>query len=196
MPIIDVMRERRSVRSYKSDPLSEDQIKAIIEAGCLAPSAHNHQPWSFVVITSRDVINRLSMSAQGYLKGRTEADDALEYFGSEERLERVKTRLALEEDTVFYGAPCVILVCVDKDHNEYAPMDCGMAGQNMVLYAREQGIGSCYIGYARHCEHEELVKAGMREDQELMFGMTFGFSDDMEGKGLKRDFDKMQEWVR
>jgi len=195
MSVIELMRSRRSVRFYRSDSLSEEQINGIVEAGCLAPSAHNHQPWNFVVITNREAINRLSSSARDYLRAKTEADDALEYFGSKKRLERVKTRLALDEDTVFYGAPCVVLVCVDKG-SEYAPMDCGMAGQNMCLYAREQGIGSCFIGYARHCEHKELEKVGMKEDQELMFGMTFGFSDDLEGKGLDRDFDKIQEWVR
>ncbi|HBY02201.1 MAG TPA: hypothetical protein DEG92_06675, partial [Rikenellaceae bacterium] len=42
MAIIDIIRSRRSVRSYKPDPLTEDQIKAILHAGMLAPSAHNH----------------------------------------------------------------------------------------------------------------------------------------------------------
>lgn len=189
------MRDRRSVRSYKPDPLTEDQIKKIVEAGCLAPSAHNQQSWNFIVITDRDVINRLSFSAQGYLKDRTEGNDALEYFGSQERLDRVSKRLELKEDVVFYGAPCVILLVVEKG-NEYTPMDCGMASQNMCLYAREQGIGSCLIGYARHCDREEILKVGMKDDQELMFGIAFGYSDDMDGKGLDRDFDKIQGWLK
>ncbi len=186
MPIIDLMRERRSVRSYKPDPLSEEQIKAIIEAGCLAPSAHNGQPWNFVVITNREVINRLSLSAQGFLKENAE---------TEERRKQLEERFAGGNDGVFYGAPCLILICTEKG-NEYAPMDAGIAAQNMCLYAQEQGIGSCYIGYARHCEREELLKAGMKESQELQFGLVFGYSEDMEGKGLVRDFDKVQEWIR
>ncbi|MFA6527959.1 MAG: nitroreductase family protein [Candidatus Gracilibacteria bacterium] len=195
MSIIDIMRSRRSVRSYKSALLTDEQIEAILEAGMMAPSAHNLQSWSFIVVTNRDVINRLSASVQGYLNDRVEADDAVSHFGSEERVDRVKKRLELKEDTVFYGAPCVVLFVVEKG-KEYAPMDCGMASQNMALYAREQGIGSCVIGYARYVAREELIKVGMKDSQELMFGMVFGHSDDMDGQGLDRDFDKIQRWVK
>ena len=188
MPILDLMRERRSIRSYKPDPLTEEQIKQIIEAGCLAPSAHNHQSWRFIVITDRDAINRLSLSAQGFLKARAVEE------GSEEMIEKYEKKFAGGYDAVFYEAPCVILLVAEKG-NEYAPMDAGMACQNMCLYAREQGIGSCIIGYARHCDREEILKVGMKEDQELMFGISFGYSDDMEGKGLDRNFDKIQNRV-
>ncbi len=195
MSIIDIIRSRRSIRSYKSDPLTDEQIKAILEAGMTAPSAHNHQPWNFIVITNRDAINRLSASVQGYLGDKLSASDAISYFGSQERVDRVKRRLELKEDTVFYGAPCVVLVVVDKANLEYGPIDCGMAAENMALYAREQGIASCVIGYARHVAREELLEVGMKESQELMFGMVFGYSDQMDGEA-ERDFNKIQKWLR
>ena len=184
MSILDLMRSRRSVRSYRPDPIPEEQIDKIIEAGCLAPSSHNSQPWRFVVITDRAKINRMSLSVQGYLEENAE---------TEERRKKLDERFADGNDGVFYGAPCVILVCTEKDTSEYAPMDCGMAGQNMALYARDQGIGSCFIGYARHCSREALVEAGMPENMDLQFGMTFGYSDDMEGHGMERDFGKVVE---
>ena len=161
-----LMRFRRSVRAYKSDPLPKEKIQSILEAGCLAPSAHNLQPWNFIVITNRDTINQLSFSAQEYLK----------------------------KDTIFYGAPCVILVVVEKG-NEYAPIDCGMMAQNMCLFAKEQGIASCIIGYARHIDHEELIKVGMRESQDLMFGMIFGYAAEDSSQEPDRDFNKVQKWI-
>lgn len=195
MSILDIMCSRRSVRSYKPDLLTDQQIKAILEAGMMAPSAHNHQPWNFIVITNRDVINRLSMFVQGYLNERVSSKDAVAYFGSEERVDRVKKRLEIKEDTVFYGAPCVVLIVAEKKDIEYAPTDCGMAAENMCLYAWEQGIASCMIGYARHVSREELLRAGMRESQELMFGMVFGYSDQMDGE-VNRDFNKVQKWQK
>ncbi len=191
MSILEIMRSRRSVRSYRDEPLPQEQIDKIIEAGCLAPSSYNGQPWRFVIITDREKINMLSESARAYLQSQVDAPNALELMGSQERLERVSKRLASGVDSVFYGAPLVILVCTEKDGGEYAGMDCGMAGQNMVLYAQEQGLGSCYIGYARHCTREVLIKAGMPENMDLQFALIFGHSDDMEGKGLDRDFDKV-----
>lgn len=192
--LLNLLRSRRSVRAYKPDPLPKEKIQAIIEAGCLAPSAHNNQPWNFIVITDRDTINRLSFSAQGHLEERTQASDALNYFGSEERLERTRNRLALKEDTVFYGAPCLILVVVEKG-NEYAPIDCGMMAQNMCLFAKEQGVASCMIGYARHIDRDELLKVGMQKNQELMFGMVFGYeAENSLQEPLDRDFNKVQNW--
>ncbi|HAU39517.1 TPA: hypothetical protein DCW56_01115 [Candidatus Peregrinibacteria bacterium] len=194
MSILDMIRSRRSVRSYKPDFLTDKQIKAILEAGMMAPSAHNHQPWNFIVITNRDAINGLSASVQGYLLEKVSGENAIADFGSEERVERVKKRLELKEDTVFYGAPCVVLVVVEKD-SAYAPIDCGMAAENMCLYAREQGIASCMIGYACHAAREELISVGMKESQELMFGMVFGYSDQMDGE-VDRDFNKIQKWLK
>ncbi|MFA6436535.1 MAG: nitroreductase family protein [Candidatus Gracilibacteria bacterium] len=193
--LLDLMRSRRSVRSYKPDPLPKEKIQAILEAGCLAPSAHNHQPWHFIVTTDRETINRLSFSAQNYLEKRAQASDAVNYFGSKERVDRIKKRLELKEDTVFYGAACLILVVVEKG-NEYAPIDCGLMAENMCLYAKEQGIASCIIGYARYIDRLELLNVGMKQDQELMFGMVFGYEAmDSSQEQPDRDFNKVQKWI-
>lgn len=193
--LLSILRSRRSVRAYKPDPIPKEKIQAILKAGCLAPSAHNHQPWHFIVITDRGTINRLSFSTQDYLEERTQALDAMDYFGSKERVDRVKKRLLLKEDTVFYKAPCVILVMAEKG-NEYAPIDCGMMAQNMCLFAKEQGIASCVIGYARHIHHDELLKIGMKEGQKLMFGMVFGYeAGDNSQEKPDRDFNKVQKWI-
>ena len=48
----DVLRTRRSVRKYKSDPIPEEDLAEILEAACHAPSGVNLQPWYFVAVTS------------------------------------------------------------------------------------------------------------------------------------------------
>ena len=60
MDILEVIKTRRSVRRYKSEPISEDQIDRILEAGRWAPSAGNSQPWKFTVIKSKEVKNNLA----------------------------------------------------------------------------------------------------------------------------------------
>jgi nitroreductase len=47
-PAIEAIKKRRSVRSYKPDPISRDAIEAIIDAGNWAPTGHNYQRWRFV----------------------------------------------------------------------------------------------------------------------------------------------------
>lgn len=52
--------KRRSIRKFKPLPVSEEDIKALLEAGMSAPSARNLQPWHFIVITGRQKLNRLA----------------------------------------------------------------------------------------------------------------------------------------
>lgn len=58
--LIDVIMSRRSVRHYKKKAIPEDVIKNILEAGRLAPSANNRQPWKFIVITDEELKMQLS----------------------------------------------------------------------------------------------------------------------------------------
>lgn len=50
MELLEAIFTRRSIRKYSGHPLSEEQLETIIKAGCAAPSAHNRQPWHFVVV--------------------------------------------------------------------------------------------------------------------------------------------------
>jgi len=60
MDILDVIRTRRSIRRYTGDPVSEEDINRILEAGRWAPSADNSQPWTFVVLRSQAVRKKLA----------------------------------------------------------------------------------------------------------------------------------------
>jgi len=55
MDILEVIQTRRSIRKYKPEPISEDEINKILEAGRWAPSAGNSQPWKFIVIKSKEI---------------------------------------------------------------------------------------------------------------------------------------------
>ncbi len=60
MDILEVIRTRRSIRQYEPDPISEEEIDKILEAGRWAPSADNSQPWRFIVLRSREVRKKLA----------------------------------------------------------------------------------------------------------------------------------------
>ena len=56
LPILDVVRHRWSPRSYTDEPVTEEQVRTLLEAARWAPSAFNEQPWSFLVATSREPV--------------------------------------------------------------------------------------------------------------------------------------------
>jgi nitroreductase len=60
MSLLDLIFGRRSIRRYRSEPIPDDVLKNILEAGRLAPSADNAQPWHFVVITEPEIKEKLS----------------------------------------------------------------------------------------------------------------------------------------
>ena len=61
----DAIRARRNVRQYTSEPVSEDDLNRIAEAGWRAPSAKNRQPWGFVIVSDRAQLQDLSTVWQG-----------------------------------------------------------------------------------------------------------------------------------
>lgn len=58
--LIDTIFSRRSIRKYTDEPVSEDDIKTLLEAAMAAPSASNNQPWHFVVVTERATLDALA----------------------------------------------------------------------------------------------------------------------------------------
>ncbi|MFO7929478.1 MAG: nitroreductase family protein, partial [Candidatus Humimicrobiaceae bacterium] len=58
--VFEVIKRRRSIRKFQARKVEPDKIKKIIEAARLAPSASNRQPWRFVAVTKKDLIERIT----------------------------------------------------------------------------------------------------------------------------------------
>ena len=58
--LMDLMRQRRSLRRYRAEPVPNEYIEQILEAAIWAPSAHNRQPWRFALISKAATKERLA----------------------------------------------------------------------------------------------------------------------------------------
>jgi nitroreductase len=70
--MLDVLKKRRSIRKYKSDQIEKEKIDILIKAALLSPSAKDIKPWKFIVVTDKELIEKLSFSKEGgsqFLKG-------------------------------------------------------------------------------------------------------------------------------
>ncbi len=63
MDALEAIRTRRSIRNFTGDPIPRQDLEALIDAARLAPSGHNEQPWDFIVITDRAMIDQLKVAA-------------------------------------------------------------------------------------------------------------------------------------
>jgi len=130
--VFELIRSRRSIRKYKSDPVPEKDINRILEAGIWAPSAGNLQPWEFILV--RDALTKKALSNAAY--GQTwvlEAPVVIVVCANVPRTAR------------FYGERGSKLYCIQ---------DTAAAIQNMLLAAHYLGYGTCWIG----AFNEKMVK--------------------------------------
>ena len=63
MDALEAIRKRRSVRDYTGEPIPRGDLETIVDAGRLAASGHNNQPWDFIVVTERDMIQQLKVAS-------------------------------------------------------------------------------------------------------------------------------------
>ena len=64
MDALEAIRKRRSVRKYTGEPIPREDLEKIVDAGRLAATGSNKQPWDFIVITNRETINKLKVAAR------------------------------------------------------------------------------------------------------------------------------------
>ena len=161
------IKGRRSVRSYLDRPVPKEIIDGLLDAAVWAPSGMNEQPWRFTVIQDREVIESLSRKTRELV------------MKSMPLPEELQAAFKSGRDVVFYGAPLLILISVLKnpDWRTVNLLDCGLAAENMFLAAYQEGLGSCFIGFATALNQVPKVLAGIAipEDHELMAPLIFGY---------------------
>ena len=151
MELMDAIYHRRAIRDYTPAAVDTATIRMLIEAATQAPSAMNLQPWSFVVVTSRDRLSRISEEAKAYLLKRLPDFPVLS---------RYRDRFADRSFNIFYNAPALVVVCATAADTQAAE-DCALAAQNLMLAAHGHGLGTCCIGFARPWLNTPAAKAAL-----------------------------------
>lgn len=123
MELMELITSRHSVRDYLPDPIPEEILQEILEAGRLAPSAQNRQPWRYVVLSDNAQVKKLALNCG----------------------------LIGLSNLFIRSAPCLIVACADTSKNlrinqqDYYLVDTAISLQQMVLAAWNRGIGSCWL---------------------------------------------------
>jgi nitroreductase len=117
MEFIDVITNRRSIRRFKTKPVESQLIRILLNCAMYAPSAVNRQPWHFIVIDDRSIMEKI-MEVHPNSKMLQTASHAIVVCGDEQ----------LQHGPGYWIA------------------DCAAATQNILLAAFSLGLGSCWIG--------------------------------------------------
>ncbi len=147
-----VIQDRRSIREWTEEPVSEEDIVKILEAGRQAPSGENAQPWRFIIIKDPATRKKLAALAGGGSGRRFTAEYATGHM--QERFatlkDEAKKKAAFEKLTsgqvsaFSENAPLTIMVCGKKDVWDM-PFDTAAAMENMLLMITALGLGACWV---------------------------------------------------
>jgi len=162
MDAIEVISTRRSVREFTDEPVSAAELDRAIEAARWAPSGLNNQPWRFMKVEDRSLINDISVLTKyrGVMAGA--AALIAVFLDGQDSYDRTKDLMAV-----------------------------GAAIENLLLAAHEEGLGACWLGeiLARRSEVEALLEVS--DDLELVAVIAMGRPSDRERSGVRHPLDKI-----
>ena len=162
--ILELIKSRQSDRKYSDKPIEKEKLERIVEAGRMAPSACNAQPWKFIVVDQPPLLEKLTEAASAKLLGMNS----------------------------FVNQATVMIVVVREQANlsskigatiknkDYSLIDIGIASQSICLQAEAEGIGSCMLGWF----DEKLARKtlGIPKSKRVELIITLGYP-----LGEKRD---------
>lgn len=139
--VLDVIKQRSSVRAYDSRPVTRDKIDRCLEAARLAPSACNAQAWTFIVVDDAELKNRLAPCT-------TDRFLPLNHFTKQAPVHVV---FVLEPGKIISRAGGLI------KQRDFRWIDIGMAAEHFCLQATAEGLGTCMLGWFNERKVQHLL---------------------------------------
>lgn len=194
MELIKAIKERKSTRAFKPDPILREKIEEILNIAIHAPSAINLQPWEFIVVMDEErkrLSRRLIRSyrekqiscSPGNIKPLSEKFSrrgAASFQLMEPYLKEIGVEFnefINEGSCNFYGAPVAIIICIDNAFSKARLVDIGIVLGYTVLVAHDFGLGTCPIGLI--CAYEDDIKdvLNIPENKDVVIGIALGYPD-------------------
>jgi len=160
--VVDVIKNRRSIRKFKDKPIDDDTIRKIIEMGTWAPSGLNNQPWKFVIIKDKELKAKIAECTK-YSGIIRDAPVCIAVFlDNSQSYNRVKDIQAI-------GA------CI----------------QNMLLTIHAMGLGGVWLGEILNKREEVEQILNIPSELELMAVVAIGYPAESGGKGVRKPLSEV-----
>jgi len=166
--ILELIKSRQSDRKYSNQPVEKEKVERIIEAGRLAPSACNAQPWKFIVVDQPELLSKLADAASAKLLGMNGFVD------------QAPVMIVVVREQANFSSRIGATI----KNKDYSLIDIGIASQNICLQAEAEGIGSCMLGWF----DEKLVRKTLSipKSKRVELIITLGYSlNEKRGKRRK-----------
>jgi len=161
--IYETIKNRRSVRAYKPEPVPEEKLNRILEAVRMAPSAHNSQPYKLIIVRDGQKRKQLAVAANN------------QTFVGEAPIIIAIVSLDAEH----------LMSC---DVPTYA-IDCAIAIDHLSLAAAAEGLGTCWIGSFSQSKTKQVL--AVSPEYKIVILMPLGFPADAVGSKTRKNLKEL-----
>ncbi|HET7722364.1 MAG TPA: nitroreductase family protein [Acidimicrobiales bacterium] len=209
--VLDAIRTTRAIRRFTDEPVTDDELWAILDAAQSAPSGGNIQPWQFLVLTEPEVRAAVGhVYRQAYHRYERALLASLPPFRSPDDEASFHRSARASRHLADHLAEAPVLVCVLRPagldltlHDDEGPLDIGHvcasvypAVQNLLVAARSLGIGGTLTTVARVLHDQLRAATGIPEHQELAALVPLGRPAGEFGVPRRRPVAAVTHWNR
>jgi coenzyme F420-0:L-glutamate ligase/coenzyme F420-1:gamma-L-glutamate ligase len=197
-PLYQALRTRHSVRRFADRPVPEEILRRVLWAGTRAPSAHNRQPWRFVVVAPGETRRRW-VHAMG---ARYRADLLADGLPQDQVDRHVSSREAR-----LMGAPAAILLCMTMEEMDRYPdparmekerlmamQGVALAGGYMLLAAHAEGLGACWVCAPLFGEADTIRSLALNPAWEPQGALILGYPQGAPKVRSRREVQEVTLW--
>jgi len=193
----EVLFARRSVRRYEDRPVPEELVEKILQAASAAPSAHNAQPWHFLVISSRELRRRLPEAM-----AETYVQDMQEQGISSGAIQKKAQRSV----RILSNAPVLVVVFLVPDRLKetggtflteeriMAVQGVALACGQLMLAAVACGLSTCWFSAPLFCRHEIIAHLDVARTWEPQALITLGYPAEYPMPKQRRPLDEIRSY--
>jgi coenzyme F420-0:L-glutamate ligase / coenzyme F420-1:gamma-L-glutamate ligase len=189
---------RRSIRRYRVDEVPPTALQRLLQAAVTAPSAHNRQPWRFMLLQDRTIKLALA-DAMGRRLRQDRTNDGDDPAAIDEDVARSRARIA--------GAPVVLVVCLTMEEMDVytdatraraeflmAVQSTAMAAQNLMLAAHSEGLGTCWMCAPLFCPEVVRATLDLPQHWEPQALITIGFPAGPTNRRSRKPLCEVARW--
>jgi len=193
-----IIQERRSIRRFDGSAIPPETLQRVLEAATTAPSAHNRQPWRFVIITALEDKRSLAN-----VLGEELREDRLTDGDDPGQIEKDVTQ-SIER---IAGAPVVVIACLSMEAMDVYPderrktaeyimavQSVSMAAQNLLLAAHAEGLGACWLCAPLFTKDEVREELNLPEGWDPQGLIILGYPADAGKERPRRPIEEVSLW--
>ena len=193
-----IIQERRSIRRFDGSAIPPETLQRVLEAATTAPSAHNRQPWRFVIITALEDKRSLAN-----VLGEELREDRLADADDPGQIEKDVTQ-SIER---IADAPVVVIACLSMETMDVYPderrktaeyimavQSVSMAAQNLLLAAHAEGLGACWLCAPLFTKDEVREELNLPEGWDPQGLIILGYPADAGKERPRRPIEEVSLW--